>query len=270
MTTSLGVYAGESARRSGDIDVVIASLPVTLRPSTAATELVGIAGETGWAGDALAAIEGGAIGLIIIDPVAEDAADLSLAAERRGVPVVIDYPFAGNPAMPMAAAYFSASESPHALLECTVTTRPGGNLRRLIMDQFALVRALDGQIETATALDWTDRRYVVTARTEQGRRVRLTAISTTAQPPAAAVRMLGADGSVEFNVPDPGTARPAVATLITPSGAESLPTLFETAHRLTWRRLARLVHDGGQASDLSRFTKDSSIVGALTGASLGR
>jgi len=172
--------------------------------------------------------------------------------------------------LPGAADYVKQSDSPHALLESTVTSPVGSDLSTMIMDQFALVRALEGPMDSATALDWSDRRYVVTGRTARGRRVRLTAVSTNAQPPTAAVRMLGTEGSMEFTAPDPGTARPAHATLIGLRGAQSLPTLFETSHRVVWRRVARLVHDGGQASDLSHFLEDSSIVGTLAGASAGR
>ncbi len=222
-------------------------------------------GQRGWAAAALQAIEGGAKGLVIIDPTAEDVADLTSLAQRRGVPVVIDYPFAGNPAVPAVAPYFKDDDQ-HALLECTVTAELGADLVRKLVDQLALVGALALQVETAKVLDWTSRRYVISGLSADGRRARLTGICTDAQPPTATVRKLHADGSVELVVPSPKTARPAYASIVTPDGAKSLPTLFETAHRLAWRRLARLVHDGGQVSDLPRFAHDSSIVAALTGA----
>src|SRR6195952_1738891 len=266
MTAVLEACASDAARRAGDIDAVVASLPVSLRSGAAGTDLVAVDGQTGWATVALRSIEGGAKGLIIVDPTVEDVTDLSSVARRRNVPVVIDYPFAGNPVVPVVAPYFNDRDDRHALLECTVTVRLGTNLERVLIDQLALVGALAVQVENATVLDWTTRRYVISGRLADGRRFRLSEICTDAQPPMAVVRMLRADGSVEVIVPNPETARPAHATVITPDGAKSLPTLFETAHRLAWRRLARLVHDDVQASDLTRFTHDSSIVAALTGA----
>ena len=266
MTIALEVRSSDAARRAGDIDAVVASLPVSLRPASTGTDLVAVDGQTGWAGAASQAIETGARGVVVIDPTTADVADLSTLARRRGVPVVIDYPFAGNPAVPVAAPYFSGHDDRHALLECTVTARLGADLARVLIDQLALVGALAARVEKAKALDWTSRRYVISGLLADGRRTRLTGICTDAGPPTAAVRMLREDGSMELTVPNPETARPAQATIVTPDGAKSLPTLFETAHRLAWRRLARLVHDGGQASDLTRFTNDSSIVTALTGA----
>jgi hypothetical protein len=266
MTAALEVCSSDAARRAGDIDAVVASLPVSLRFGATGTDLVAVDGQTGWPAAALQAIEGGAKGLVIIDPTAEDVADLVSLARRRGVPVVIDYPFAGNPAVPVVAPYFNDGDDRYALLECTVTARLGADLVRVLIDQLALVGALAVQVGNAKVLDWTTRRYVISGLLADGRRARLTGICTDVGPPTATVRMLRADGSVELTVPNPETARPAHATVVTPDGAKSLPTLFETAHRLAWRRLARLVHDGGQASDLANFTHDSSTVAVLTGA----
>lgn len=265
MSAALGVAADEAARRSGDIPAVIASLPVSLRPDRTGAELVGIDGAAGWVAAALAAVNGGARGLVVIDPVAEDVAALANAAQQKRVAVVIDRPFAGNPAVQAVREHFATVGGQHALLECTVTAPRGADLTRILMDQLALVGALAHQLASARALDWTPRRYAVAGLTADSRRVRLVGICTDARPPTAVVRQLGEDGSVRLNLPNPDTARPGHATVTTPDGAKLLPTLFETAHRVAWRRLVRLVHAGGQPDDMALFAHDSSIATALTG-----
>lgn len=265
MSTALSVLADEAARRSGDIPAVIASLPESLRPDGTGTELVAIDGASGWVTAALAAIDGGAKGLVVINPVVEDAAAVMNAAQQKRVAVVIDRPFAGNPAVPGVREHFATMGGPHALLECTLTTPLGADLTRVLMDQLALVGALAHPLSTARALDRTARRHAIAGLTADGRRVRLTCVCTNARPPTALVRQLGENGSVSLTLPNPDTARPGHATVTTADGAKLLPTLFETAHRVAWRRLVRLVHAGGQPDDMALFAHDSSIAGALMG-----
>ena len=248
---------------------MIASLPVTLRPDVAGTDLVAISGGPGWVTAALAAIDGGARGLVVVAPIAEDAAELNRVAFGHRVPVVIDWPFAANPAVVAATGYFADLDSQDAPLECTVTVRTSANLSCVLLDQLALARALGRQILRANSLDWNSHGYVVMGRTAQRRRVRLAVVCTNAQPPTARVRLLGTDGSVELLLPSPETATPGRVTVTTPEGANLLPTLFETAHRFSWRRLTRLVHDDERAEDLTRFSDDYCVAMALTGVASG-
>lgn len=261
MSFPLGVAVDRSAGCSGDVASVIASLPVSLRTIGLDADLVAIDGRPGWVGAAVQAIEGGAKGLVVINPVEQDTAKLAGLAELavgRGVPVVIDWPFAGNPAVPAMAPHFAAAKDLHSLIECRASVTTALHLSVVLLDQFALIGRLVGPIDSAYALDWTAQHYVVSGRVLNGPRIRLTAIRTTAVQPIVTVRMLGPAVSVDLTIPSPATAQPALGVVSTESGAKLLPTLFETAHRFSWRTLIHLVQTRTQGGDLSRFVRDAS------------
>ncbi len=263
MTSSLRVGASPAARRSGDVDPVIASLPVSLHPVSEAPDLCAVAGESGWTGEALDILGTGIRGILVVDPVSEDASDLAAAASAAGIPVVIDRPLAGNPTVPVIATHFANAGEPHGLLECRVVQSGSGDLDRALLDQLALVRAAAAEVQSATVLARTNHCYAIQGYLANGRRTQLTGICTAAQPRSGHLRLLGLTGSVELTVPDPSTARPAQATITTPDGLVLLPTIFESAHRATWRRLRDLVEARLPAPDLDDFRKDVELLKAM-------
>ena len=103
--TALSVLADPAARHAGQVDEVIASLPLSLThaPGRAAADVVAIAGDANWPAQAVSAIEDGARAVLIVRPVDADTTDLARAALDKSVVVVIDTPWAGNPGDPRGA-----------------------------------------------------------------------------------------------------------------------------------------------------------------------
>ena len=263
MTTgpALRVRVDDTAH-SRQIGEVLASLPVSLRPAGATAELVAVGGEPGWPARTMAAIGGGALGILVVDPAVEDIDQLSEVAANSGVPIVIDRPFAGNPAIPVAAEWFSRNADPAELIESRMTVPMGTDLNRSAMDQFSLIRATAGALDACQPLIWNASGYVLHGRVTDGRRTVLSATTTDAVPRSAWLRALRPAGAVELLLPDPATARPAQATVTATDGATLLPTVYETAHRAAWRRLHRLVTETGEPpADLSDLAADMHLTG---------
>jgi len=76
------------------------------------------------------------------------------------------------------------------------------------------------------------------------------------------VRLL-TGGSVEVEIPSGETARPARLTTTGPQGAMLAPTLYESGHRATWRRLHQLISVDGQSADLDDLDADIATASAL-------
>lgn len=264
--SALTVLVQDGAADPGDIPAVLASLPESLRPfgdGPEPADLVAVAGGPGWTARSVEALADGVRGVLVIDPVSEDVTRLRDDARRYSVPVVVARPYAGNPAIAVVAPYFAGAEWPE-LLEARLVVPVGADLAHALLDQLALVTAAAGALERVRTLVWTGHGYVLHGDRAGGRRAVLTAVATSAVPPSAALRQLGAAGAVRLEVPAPLSARPALATVTRPDGRTLLPTLWETSHRAAWRRLRDLVAAVEQATDLSDLDRDQLVVTGAT------
>lgn len=261
--SALTVRSDESARLAGDVDAVIASLPVSLAPATDSADLVALGGGDGWATRATAALEAGARGVLVVEPVAPlPAALAALGAVAGGRPVILDRAFAGNPGLEaVRSAIADAGE--HALLEARVLAPLGSDPDAVLLGQLALVRAVAAPVRSARLLARDEHGYTIRGVLADGRGVLLTAVLSDARPAAAQLRLLGATSAVEIDVPTPVAARPLRATLSTADGATLLPTRYETSHRANWRRLLDLVSSEAAASDIDDLVEDLAVAASL-------
>ena len=170
-----------------------------------------------------------------------------LAADH-GV-VVIDSTWASNPVLAAASEALHTAIGPQSRLECRIVVRVGTDLDRALLDQLSLLRALLGPVVDLEILQRSEHGYVGEARAN-GVAVDLSVVCTNATPEHVTVRLLTSDGSIEVEIPSGETARPAHLTITSPSGAQIAPTLYESGHRATWRRLHRLITGGEPANDL--------------------
>lgn len=253
--SALTVQADAAARRAGDVTGVIASLPVSLAPADSGADVVAVAGSAGWVARAAAAFAAGARAAVVIDPVAEDADELS------GL-VVLDRAFASNPGLDAVRPAVAATEL-GALLEARAVVAVGADLDAELLGQLALVRAADAPLASARILARSDRGYTVRGVLANGRPALLTAVTSDARPASATLRILGATSAVEVEVPAPVAARPLRATVTTAEGATLLPTQYETAHRASWRRVRDLLVTGSPAADLDEFAADAALAASL-------
>lgn len=238
------------------------TLPESLRRTEAGADLVGLPGTAGWTESVAEAIRGGARGVLVVEPVAADPADLQALADERSVPVVLDSLWAGNPAVEAAASSFGALAEEGALVEARVDLPLGSDLDQAALDLLALVGRAVGPVGSLRFVRRNGSGWDALARFANGASGALGAILTDSRPPAATVRLVRPRDAVELAIPGPQTAAPGHAIVTGPDGATLLETRYETAHRASWRRLHGLVVGGGTAEDLAAFASHVSVLRA--------
>jgi hypothetical protein len=258
--TSLRVTASATAMSTGAIASVVASLPVSLRSTAtdaASADLVALDGSVGWPERTAHAVQHAARGLMVVQPcpVAPDE-----VPQTSSIPVVIDYRFAGNPAVSSAARVFDGWEA-DAMVEVSSLVSDPADTGRLLLDQLATLRRLGLPPVRLNQLTWASSGYYLHGSTHSGVPLLLSAHVTSGAPPHLTVRGLAPNRAIELAVPDPGTARPAVMVRTTSDGATTHPTVWESAHRAAWRRLRAAVVDGLPTDDLTDLRADLQVAG---------
>lgn len=264
MTGALPLFAADDVRARYATDAVLASLPLSYahadEPAAGGVAVIG--GSGGWPEAAAQALQAGTAGVILIHPQPAELSPLRAAVAEHGV-VVVDSVWAANPAVPSAASAFRSAATPGQRLECRVSLRTGSALRNGLLHQLSLVRALLGQpVQDLRILHDADHVYLAEARSGDTP-VDLSVICTNAVPEQARLRLLTIDGSVDLKIPGGETAQPALLTVTSPQGASLAPTLYESGHRATWRRLHQLITSGDQPTDLDDLEQDMSTASAL-------
>lgn len=256
MTTRLTVFASAEADAAGRIGQAVAALPVSLHPGDDHADLVGLAGDAGWAAAAAAAIDAGARGVLVADPAVDDVT----ALRKRGTPVVLDGRWSYNPAVLDSREAFAARNDDESLLECRVDAPVGSDPERVLLSQLALVRTAVAPVMDLSFDRWNNHGYDARGTLESGARVALSAILSDGLEPVASLRMIRAKDGVRLTVPDAGTARPGQVVVSTAEGATLLVTKWESAHRVAWRALHALVNEGRSGTDLPDFEHDVDVL----------
>jgi hypothetical protein len=253
MTRPLAIHVTEDVRDRHSTDAVLASLPLSFTPSAAPVEggITVVDGSQDWPVATARALAAGAAGVIVAHPRPVDLGELRAGA-KSGV-VVVDSTWASNPVVPSAASAFRAVDGYR--LECGIVVAVGSSLSSGLLDQLSLVRALVGPAVELRILHQSEHGYFGEAQSGE-LAVDLRVVCTDALPEHARVRLLTGDGSVEVEIPGGETARPARLTVTGPQGAVLAPTLYESGHRATWRRLHQLITVGGQNTDLDDLDAD--------------
>jgi hypothetical protein len=258
MSATYTVTAEQAARVAGGVDGVIASLPVSLTHAASAGQLVAVDGAPGWAGRAQAALSAGAQAVIVVSPAAETA------RIKDADQVLLDWPFASNPALKGAAEAMQPLLGELALVESHVILPSGQDTDKALLDQLtALNRLLDGSLAEAAPLRRLHSQapgYRLAGRLPGRAPVTVSATVTNALPPRMEFRLLTTDGGLTVSVPAPETAVPAEIHLTTAAGEQLLPTLYESSHRATWRRAIRTAAGEAASSDLEEFSRTAALL----------
>ena len=250
---ALPIFASEDVRTGWTTDRVLASLPLSYRPSTTtASSVAVVGGADGWPEAVASAIRDGAAGVLLIAPEPADLSPLHDLESR--CPVVIDSAWASNPVITAAAAAVRSATS-GSRLECRVFVGSERPPAAVLLDQLSLVRAVVSPATELRLLHRSDHGYVAEAETAT-LPVHLTAVRTNALPEQALLRLLTADGGIEVEIPGGDTARPGLLRVTGPAGTTLAPTLYETGHRASWRRLHRLLADHESSHDIDDLEAD--------------
>lgn len=223
----------------------VATLPLSF-PDPGDVSIVDGAGD--WPAGVRQALGSGATAIVVVHPRPAEFADLLTAR------VIVDSPWASNPVVDNAA--FRVADGNH--IECRVVAEPGSDLSSALLHQLTLVRALRSPIKQLTVQHLSDHALYAEGSTDDGLSVDFSVICTSALQTSATVRLLTSDGSVELTIPSGDTAQPARLTTVGPNGAVLAPTIYETGHRATLRRL----HDTAPAdrlTDLNQLYDDVQV-----------
>ena len=254
--TALPIFAAEDVRAGWATDSVLASLPLSfgradqLQPSVA---VVGGARRLG-RGRRRPRSATAPPGCIVIAPVPADSTRACTGLEspmprrhRFGLGVEPgDHgrgrcAFGRRPRAPGSSAGWSSARA-----------RP---LAAVLLDQSSLVRAPAGPADGLRMLLRSDHGYSAAGRDcrrpgRPDRRSHQCASRAGADPTAHRRRQRrGPD-------PDRRHARPALLTVTGPDGTTLAPTLYESGHRASWRRLHRLLTDHESGHDVDDLDAD--------------
>ena len=266
MSPQYTVHATPEARDAGAVDLAVASLPASFGPAEAgsAADVAVLPGQPGWTAEAARAIDGGARGIVVVNPAPESVSDLLEAAETNGSAVVLDQRWASNPAVPGAEDAVRAMAGRAAVLDSVATAPAGTGSGELLADHLAAVVRLTGHLENLRVVASGGHGYTVSGRLANGAPAALQGVLSSARPAGVSISMLTDDGGVNVTLPDPLAAWPATVKATGPQGELLLPTLYESAHRTTWRRLKEHLDAGTSPSDLHRFAALTASLSALS------
>ena len=267
MSAALTVHTVPGAEATGAVAAVIASLPVSFAPASAAPDVTAVAGHAGWTGRAAEAIRSGSRGVVVSGPVAEDPAALAGAAAAGGAVVVLDQRWAGNPALAAshdaARAVISAALADCVLLDSVAYGAPGDKPLTLLTDHLAAVLQSGVDFDGLKVIQCSANGYTAVGKLANGAPAALQGITTVSVPATATISFLTSTGRVDVTVPDPSAAWPAEIRSVTAAGATTLPTIYESTHRHSWQRIRRQLEAGEASTDLQQFGALTSLINRL-------
>ncbi len=266
MSTQYTVAATPRAEESGAVGLAVASLPASFGPAAAgeAARISALDGTPGWTTEAIKAIDGGATGIVVVNPVPENTAALLDAAAAAGVAVVLDQRWASNPGLAGAEDAVRTVAGRAAMLDTVATAAAGTDPERLLTEHLAAVVRVTGQLDALRVLRRGPHGYTVSGRLANGAPVSLQGVLSNSRPAGVDFRLYTDDGGVSIAVPEPLAAWPAEVRVTGPQGEILLPTLYESAHRTTWRRLKEHLDAGTLPSDLAGFARLTESIAHLT------
>lgn len=265
MNNNYTVKFAPEAQVAGAVALVVASLPESFGPAAEAKAHVHvISGRPGWTAEAVTAIDGGARGIVVVNPAPENTDSLEAAAGPSNTAMVLDQRWASNPAMPAAEDAVRSLAGRAAMLDTVATAPAGTNSGELLADHLAAVVRVTGPLGKLRTVGLGATGYTVSATLANGAPVALQGVLTDARPASLQLSMLTDDGGVDLTLPEPSAAWPATVKVTDPHGELLLPTLFESAHRATWRRLKEHLDAGTVPSDLRHFAELTESVSNLT------
>lgn len=265
MSTQYTVAATPQAQESGAVALAVASLPASFGPAPAgeAARVSVIDGAPGWTAEAVKAIDGGASGIVVVNPVPESTAAL-LEAVDAAAAVVLDQRWASNPGLAGAEDAVRSVAGRAAMLDTVATAATGTDPERLLTEHLAAVLRVTGQLDALRLLRRGTHGYTVSGRLANGAPASLQGVLSNSRPAGVDFRLYTDDGGVSITVPEPLAAWPAEVRAAGPQGEILLPTLYESAHRTTWRRLKEHLDAGTLPSDLAGFARLTESIAHLT------
>lgn len=238
-----------------------ASLPVSVRDAERAVRALD--GRAPWSQELADALGAGdderARAFLVLAPSVQrpDALRaLRSASQRAAAPVVLDHPFADDPAIESATtALADVAELTSASVRTAGAARP---VRDVLAEQVLLLGRLGVEDITLEVVHETAQGAVAHGQgVRAGTPVRVTlAVAASAVRGSCQVRLEGPEAAADLDLTPADDARPAHAVIVTDRGALSLPAVHESAHRRALRRALTV----DAAVDLDEFAAACAVL----------
>jgi hypothetical protein len=258
----------------GILAEIIASLPMSFAHASAGEtpDVVEVSAGAAWVEAALAAVGTRPKGILITRPTVADPEQilrLAARADEAGVVVALADPFAGHPALTAGAPLLTEALSSCESLFVTVTlpSSVGQGAQEQVLTALRVVRAVGAEGVVLTTATTGSGGVVVdgSIRLSSDRVSPFAALGTNtrAVAPHVRVRAYGPSATVEIDIPNAATARPARIQVVDGSGSVTAPTIYESAYRAAWRRMhssivgPAIVQPVRRLDELRRFAEDA-------------
>ncbi|MGC3955366.1 MAG: hypothetical protein QM804_14160 [Propionicimonas sp.] len=190
--------------------------------------------------------------VILVDPVP--------AGQPAGLSFWLDTPWGSNPvcdavATELATHPWELAATAWQRLECRALVPTTASPEQALLNLVSLARAVGVAID-ALRVQLHDELGVTAVGRSGDHEVDFDVTLTDAVPPRARLRALTSDGDITATIPGPRTALPAALVVTDVGGSVTSPTLWESSHRATWRRLLR----AEPAHDARAFAEDAATV----------
>jgi hypothetical protein len=250
---------------------VWASLPMSLTENPDKAQMVAVDGRlAGWPDTLASVIRPGVAGALVVGPVAcppaRDIRAVADAATAAGTTVIVQTPWASNPAVPQLART-AAGQLPGIRLIDSLVQMPGafsGRWADVLLDHLTLLRAMTGPLDAVHFATHHADGYTVNGG-QQGSTVAMSAVRSATPQPTARLAAYAVTAEANLVVPAGGTAAPAAAWIVDQAGATVQPTGYETASRAAWRQLhgAAAERPGQAVPDMLDLADDIELVAAI-------
>jgi hypothetical protein len=247
------IAADAESRVTGALSWVAASLPATLDLVSENADVQAVSGAPGWVERAGRALREGASGVVVVGPEAEAIGELRDTAADRDAFVILDQRWRSNPALDEAREAVGALDTPISFVEVAVNVAAVEDVDAAMHESVQIAGHIIGAVGNLRILHRQPRTALLSGTFADGAPLTVSIAVGPAIDRPFHIRVFAHSGAVHLSVPDPGTATPALVTILHADGSTTLPTRWESAHRASWRRVISAFDGGEHPDDLREF-----------------
>lgn len=260
MTSGISIEVGDLAPdRRRTIDAALATLPDSFRRDDAADRVDVVDGAAGWPSRVRDAADRGARGVLVVDPRDAAVHDVDRLSDVT-VPVVLDSPWAHDPAIGTVAAHFRRLSGDGVLLEARAYTAEAdlrATMSALVSVASALMNTTFGEVtlrvDRPSAL-------LLRARAADGTLLAATVLDSPAQRGEADLRLVRGPDGAHVHLTQSCSAHPSSASATDATGRMTFKVAFESSHKGALVRLRDAVQTGAAVDDVARYAAVARIL----------
>ncbi|WP_425821691.1 hypothetical protein [Microbacterium sp. DT81.1] len=237
-----------------------ASLPATLELVADNADVRAVSGAAGWTDRANQALLEGALGVVVVAPEAEPTDELRNTAAEQNAFVILDQRWRSNPALTDAREAVSSIDAPISFIEISANVSSLQDVDGAVHESVQIAHRVVGAVQDLRVLHRQSRTVLLSGSVAGGAPLTISIAVGPAIERPFHLRVFAPSGAVHLSVPDPGTAAPAIVTVLSADGSTTLPNNWESAHRASWRRVIAAFQRGDRPEDLHEFNAASQLL----------